>query len=151
MTKYNRIMVNGERMLLHRYVVETNIGRKLLKSEHVHHINGDIYDNRLENLELLTASEHQKRHYHTSNKNFKKYNESSKTTEVREKIRGTLNGVVGNMSREDLEEMYVNQCMSLREIGKKLGISKSGVGKSMKKKGINLRSVGCYVNSKVGK
>lgn len=42
-------------ILEHRYVMEQHIGRKLHSEETVHHVNGDRYDNRLENLELFSS------------------------------------------------------------------------------------------------
>lgn len=59
---YICIKNNGREILLHRVVMENNIGRKLLKSEHVHHINEDKQDNRIENLQVLSNSEHRKLH-----------------------------------------------------------------------------------------
>lgn len=48
--------------LEHRLVMEASIGRYLERYEHVHHKNGDRADNRLDNLELLTATDHAKEH-----------------------------------------------------------------------------------------
>lgn len=59
-TKYKMISVNGIRCLEHRYLMEKKLNRKLMKYEHVHHINGNSLDNRIENLYLVNWSKHGK-------------------------------------------------------------------------------------------
>lgn len=49
-------------VLQHRWVMEQHLGRKLQTDEIVHHINHDGYDNRIENLQLMTSSEHSRHH-----------------------------------------------------------------------------------------
>lgn len=52
----------GKKVLAHRWIMEQHLGRKLERREHVHHINGDHLDNRLENLTVLPSREHMQLH-----------------------------------------------------------------------------------------
>jgi hypothetical protein len=47
---------------VHRTIMEKHIGRKLLPTEIVHHINQDRFDNRIENLEMVSRGEHNRIH-----------------------------------------------------------------------------------------
>lgn len=60
---YKYVVRDGRRIRLHRYIMEQYLGRKLERWEHVHHINDDSSDNRIENLIVLSNSEHQKEEY----------------------------------------------------------------------------------------
>jgi hypothetical protein len=62
MSKY-KVVILGERTTSeHRIVMESFLGRKLGRFEIVHHINGDRYDNRIENLKIVTPKEHNSIH-----------------------------------------------------------------------------------------
>ena len=63
----------------HRLVMERAVGRRLEKNEVVHHINHIRTDNRIENLKLMTFSEHMSLHMrerHAERRNKKSINAS---------------------------------------------------------------------------
>lgn len=59
---YKVIQINGKPVKEHRYIAELKIGRKLKRTEIVHHIDGNKTNNDPNNLEIMTAREHSSLH-----------------------------------------------------------------------------------------
>jgi hypothetical protein len=57
---------NDGHILRSRFNLEQALGRPLKRGYHVHHINGNIQDDRTENLMELSPSEHKKLHHQLS-------------------------------------------------------------------------------------
>lgn len=49
---------NSGRVLLHRHIASIKAGRWISKEDHVHHVDSNILNNSPDNLEILTAKEH---------------------------------------------------------------------------------------------
>ena len=59
---YKIIKIDGKYRFEHRLKMEKYLGRKLLNSEDVHHIDGDKLNNRIDNLLVISKSDHARLH-----------------------------------------------------------------------------------------
>lgn len=108
---YQRKQINGKNHQYHRVVWEENVG-KIPKGFIVHHINGDKWDNRIDNLSLMTHTGHNNIHKH------KAWNKGM-TRDNSEK----LNQLILNRM-EVKKKNYLTKCLeaySLRLSGKSVG------------------------------
>ena len=120
MKHYKTVQVDGKQVRLHRFMMEQKIGRKLAFNEIVHHINGNKFDNRIENLELVSRSDHMKMHTEISDK----------SKEVRSR----------NLVIEDLSDMY--KTMSIEKMAKHYGVSAMTIWYRLKNAGIKTNKRG---------
>ena len=59
---YKYVSVDGHKIAEHRLIVQEREGKKLTSNEVVHHVNGDRFDNRPENLVVVSRAEHRRLH-----------------------------------------------------------------------------------------
>lgn len=60
---------NSKDQYIHRLVMEEYLGRKLSNREHIHHKDGNVTNNDISNLSILSNSEHRKLEYKLAPKN----------------------------------------------------------------------------------
>lgn len=122
MNKYKSLRINGIKYDEHRMIIENYLGRKLNRNEVVHHINGDKSDNRIENLKVMSLSEHTK--LHMKNRKI--------SLEVRNKISKSSIGKINSKRTFDentVFEIYKkhSQGTSNRKIAKLYGVSRATI------------------------
>lgn len=129
---------NSGRVMLHRHVASIKLGRWLSKEEHVHHIDANILNNSQDNLEVLTAKEHNLIHrvktILTCKNCTKEYSVRSNNTEyysvdcfnshrVRDKTitRELLEGLIPNNSWVTLGKMFGYSDVGIKKRARALG------------------------------
>lgn len=104
--------------------MEQYLGRKLDRYEVVHHINGNKRDNRIENLQLMSLSEHTRLH----NKETKRIISQETRDKIRKALKGKYKGNKNVCSKKveqlDLKGNVLNTFNSVREAGRFLGNEK---------------------------
>ena len=120
MNHYKTIQVDGKQVRLHRFLMEKKLNRKLGFNEIVHHKNGNKFDNRIENLELVSRSDHMKLHDEISDKSM----------EVR----------LYKFNMEEIIEMY--KTMSIEKIAKHFEVASMTIWYRLKKSGIQTNKRG---------
>ncbi len=100
--RYMMIKTGHRSEILHRYLMEKKLGRKLLTKEYIHHKDGNRLNNGIDNLQIVTAGEHniihdnvwvpRKMSDETKEKLRKAHTGRVMSDETKEKISATLKG-----------------------------------------------------------
>jgi hypothetical protein len=109
---YRKMRIGEKTYQVHRIVMQDYLGRELDPDEFVHHCNGDIHDNRVENLELMSRAEHG-RHHHPAGRKLKE--------ETKQKLSAWMKTRVGELCPSSkLTEEQVRHVHLLLKTGHKV-------------------------------
>lgn len=93
MRQYRRMLIAGKQIDEHRLIMEQYLGRKLTRLEVVHHKDGNGRNNDIENLEVMSLSDHSRMHV-------KAIMTTAEAT--RRGLKGRTLSVCGKLSRNDI-------------------------------------------------
>lgn len=112
---YKTIQVDKKQVRLHRYKMEKFLGRKLSSDEIVHHIDGNKLNNNIENLEVLSRSEHLQKHYKEI---------GGEQNQFKQKY---------NLDKQKIKDLYQNPNMTHKKLAKMFDCSSGTIAKILGK------------------
>lgn len=132
MKSYKSITINGKQVRLHRALMEAYIGRKLMPWELVHHRDGNIHNNELSNLSIVTNSIHAKIHHFGES-------EQSKKTQFKKKY---------DINQEQLKYLYEDCGYTIQVIADKMNVCFGVIWRRIKEYKIreNMKCIECGQN-----
>ena len=117
-------LINGKQQRIHRMIK---------KGEHIHHVNGNVLDNRSQNLRPMDASEHTILHhlgkYFGPRPKIAGEKNPMKRPEVRALLEGEKNGnhKLSISKVREIRSKYVPMKYSLKRLAKEFGVCKSQI------------------------
>lgn len=130
-SKYRAIKIDGVKHDYHRWLMEQKLGRKLSSDELVHHVNEDTMDNRIENLEVMSRSEHTR--LHQAGRKVADWVRKAQS----ERMMGKPNTACRKLSDKDVKFIRAHYTprdreFGLRPLAKKYGINHSALHRIIK-------------------
>lgn len=101
--------------------MEQYLGRRLNRYEVVHHLNGNKMDNRIENLQLMSLSEHTRLHNKGTKRIISQETRDKLSKALKGKYKGNKNACSKEVRQLDLKGNPLNIFGSAREAGRYLG------------------------------
>lgn len=122
--QYKTIWINGKQKRLHRHLMEQKIGRQLGYNEIVHHKDGNIHNNDLGNLTIMTRAEHMAIH------------EEIRTAAIKARQKYDID-------MKQVQYLYVDMDFSSKETAKVVGVPYYTINFLVRKHGLKHKKFYC--------